>query len=182
MKRIKYIAAALLIPMLGLVGCTCTVGVKQKTGAYGECTGKFVIDPPATELASLDTSQALAVLTTQNLQVTNTTGSFIISVSDTTTGQMLGQTTFPYKIVGMGIYATDPQAVHNWLSTFSVYGSEDVTTTLTASDIAIKPTIVSGTAVLGLAAVYSGVTYGSGTYVTSVTSGGFRSPYLHAPN
>ncbi len=63
--------ALLLLPVFILSACTVSLTVKKTAGQpiTGTITIKTVIDPPAYELASLDTSKALEVLTTQNLRV-----------------------------------------------------------------------------------------------------------------
>lgn len=153
---------------MALVGCTCSVGVSKKLGPYAECTVRF--DPPANELASLNVNQALGVLTTDNMQVLNQNGMGTIEVQDTATGQVLGQGQFGYYIVNDAMYAQNPAAVHDWLSTFSQYGYTAVTVTVSEDDIQAQPTITQGTATLGMAAQYQGFTYGSGTLIEKIGS------------
>lgn len=150
-----------IIPLVTLMGCTCGIGISQKQGAYAYC--KTTFDPPANSLASIDTSQAWASITTQNGTVNNTSGTFTIEVTDTASGELLGQQSFAYTISGDSVYAQDPSAVHNWLDGFTQYGSEEVTVAISAADIDFVPTVQSGTATLGVAANYNGVTYASAT-------------------
>ncbi|MGH8426511.1 MAG: hypothetical protein ACRES7_00830 [Gammaproteobacteria bacterium] len=163
-KRIRIRMGVLFLaglPIVALVGCTCGVGVSQKQGLYAGCWTD--VDPPANTLGSLDTTQAIGGLTTQNGTVENTSGTFTVTVSDTTTSEVLGETQFAYYISNNSIYAQDPTLVHTWLEGFSQYGNEDVTVHVEADDIAFQPTIEQGTATLTFAAKYQGLTYGLAT-------------------
>ncbi len=90
---------------------------------------------------------------------------------DTATQQVLGQSQFGYNVVNGVLYAANPTVVHNWLSTFAQYGSEDVETTITIADIATKPTITQGTATLAASAQYEGHTYASGSMTEQIGNG-----------
>jgi len=149
------------LPLTALVGCSCSVGISQKQGAYAECHTSF--DPPANSLTNIDTTQAFAALTTQNGTVNNSTGTFTIKVTDTASGTLLGQHSFSYVMSGNSLYAQNPTSVHSWLDGFTQYGSEEVTVKISASDIDFVPTIQSGTASLGVAAKYQGFTYAAAT-------------------
>jgi hypothetical protein len=99
-------------------------------------------------LGSINTAQAFAQLSTQNGDVTDTSGTFPIQVADSS-GALLGQQSLAYIIEGNGAYAQNPVAVHDWLAGFTQYGAGNVTVTISASDIKFVPTIQSGTAIDG---------------------------------
>ena len=156
----------ILIPLIALVGCTCSAGVSQKQGAYAKCTVHF--DPPANQLGSIDVSQGLAAFTLTNMTINNTSGTFTITVTDTATGNQLGQNSFSYYFSSNQLYAQNPTAVENWLATFQQYGTEEVTVKIQAVDVDAQPTIQQGTATISMAANYEGTTYGSASLVETI--------------
>lgn len=111
------------------------------------------------DLASLDPSQAIFNYTLSNAQIVSTNGTVTISVTDATTGVIVGQQDFGYVVNGNGLFAQDPNAVSNWLQQFTAYSSLDVTVAATT----YMEAIITGPSSATINAVYQGVTYASAT-------------------
>jgi hypothetical protein len=174
------VLAVMAFGNLLLVGCTpeasvgVSVGVNTQTGATtvtGTVTVTFKHQPlqqlamwqsstlTGTELASLDPSQAILNLSLSNAAISSSSGQVTVTVTDDTTGAVVGTQTFQYVVNGNGLFAQDPSAVSSWLSGFTSYSSLDVTV---AANTSLQATS-SGTASVTANAVYQGTTYASGT-------------------
>ncbi len=180
-QRLRVIAGAVLACglMVLLVGCTPpdtsvsgSTSINTQTGAT-TVTGtvtftwkhqplqKFAIlmPPPlsGTDLAGLDVTQALVNYSLSNATIASTTGTVTITVTDATTGAIVGQQAFAYDVRGNGLFAHDPNAVSSWLQQFASYSSLDVSVNA-ATDLNATNT---GTATVTTNAVYQGITYAS---------------------
>jgi hypothetical protein len=98
-------------------------------------------------------------ISTSNVAITSTSGSVALTVSDASTGQVLGQETFGYVVQGSSLYAQDPNALHNWLSQFGSYS--DVYVDEQETGLAGQGAPTSGTASATASAEYEGTTYAS---------------------
>jgi hypothetical protein len=98
-------------------------------------------------------------LSLSNATISSTSGNATLTVTDASTGTMLGQQTFGWTVVGNSIYAQNPAAVHDWLQQFTGYSNVDVgvqvVPTLQAADV--------GSASATANAEYTGTTYASTT-------------------
>ncbi len=128
-------------------GTTVTVGVQ------------VVIDPPGSDLASIDTTQALLGMSLSNATISSTTGAFQLSIKDLTTGTIVGEQSFSYLVRGNSFYAQDPTAVYNWLQQFTSYADVDILINLAPT----LDTTTEGSASATSNALYEGTTYASTT-------------------
>jgi hypothetical protein len=146
-----------------LTGCEpVQIKIEINIGGTGKSTPaptKALMDPPGTDLANFDTTQGLLTMTLTNGAISSSSGPFTLTVIDHGTGQAVGQQSFNYVTVGNSLYAQDPTAVHNWLSTFSGYADVDVQMDVTPVIDALTVGTVSTTASL----VYHGTPYASAT-------------------
>jgi hypothetical protein len=110
-----------------------------------------------TQLASMDPNQAIMSYSLSNAVITSTNGSFIIALTDDTTGITVGQQTFAYVVSGNGLLVQDPAAVSSWLNQFASYSNLDVTVTANTNVQAVA----SGNVTVTNNGVYQGLTYTS---------------------
>lgn len=157
-----------------LAGCIGSVGgktgVSQKQGVYVEVYAKWTWDPPGSELADFNASEALLNVSMSNAEVTSTSGTATVTVTNASNGTTLGQQSFGYVVKGSSLYAADPTAVQNWLGQFTGYS--DVAVSVSASDLSGQDTATSGTASATTSAEYNGTTYASSTATWPIGSSG----------
>lgn len=82
---------------------------------------KTLLDPPAADLAYFNASQASAAINISNLSLTSIGGTATISITDDSTGTVLGSQGFPFTISGDVARFSDPSAVDQWVHAFSSY-------------------------------------------------------------
>jgi hypothetical protein len=157
----------MLLAVVTLPACTATVTTsvtvtQSSTGQRTVTVGVAVtISKLHSNLAGFDPTQALVNMSTSNATITSSSGTFTVTVSDASSGQVYGQQAFGYVVSGNSLYAQDPTALYNWLTQFSGYSCLDVTENL--NDLQGRDTVSSGTASATASAVYQGTTYGSST-------------------
>ena len=174
-KNLRYVAVAILACSLAvLTGCdsgggggstsqNCTTTDDGNTHTT-ECHSN--VDPPGSVVAAMDTSQALLNFGLTNATISSTSGTVIVTITDETTNQVVGQQSFGYVVQGTSLYAQNPAAVSSWLQQFAGYSAinvgVNVTTTLQSAG--------AGGATVN--SVYQGTTYASSTVAWSAPTGG----------
>lgn len=166
------ILAAVVLPLTLLSGCSllptvsgsCQLnaqwGNKQTGPKPTSATAKGSIDPPADELSQFNASDALGTISTQNLNVTASSGTLQLTVTNTATGQLLGSDSIAYAVNNGNVYATDPSALQTFLDSFSSYGSTDVTLTFD-TEVPVSSAINTGTVSFAYTMQYAGATLAS---------------------
>ena len=164
--------ATMMLPLALLTGCSTLPTVNgscQLNVAWGNkqtgpkptgATAKGSIDPPADELAQFNASDALGAISTQNMNVTASSGTLQLTVTNTTTGQVLGSDSVAYAVNDGNVYATNPSALQTFLDSFSSYGSTEVTLTY-ETELPVTSAINTGTVSFAYTAKYAGVTLAS---------------------
>jgi hypothetical protein len=103
----------------------CTAAAGDMIAAAGGWKGLFggIVhqDPPAADLQYFDASQASALLSPQNLTLQTTGGTATVSITDDSTGTVLGTQGFPFVINNDVATFSDPSAVTQWVRSFSGY-------------------------------------------------------------
>jgi len=79
------------------------------------------LDPPASDLAYFDASQASAVLQPDNVTITNTGGTATLTLTDEATSAELGSQTFPFVITNGVAHFSQPSEVNDWMHAYSTY-------------------------------------------------------------
>lgn len=117
--------------VVGNNSSACSVALSDLALEVGGATGKIYpivaplikafLDPPAADLAYFDASQASAAINISNLSLTSIGGTATISITDDSTGTVLGSQGFPFTISGDVAKFSDPSAVNQWVHSFSSY-------------------------------------------------------------
>lgn len=157
----------MVLPLALLTGCVLlptASGSCQFKVAFGPtgakpagATAKGSIDPPADELSQFNASDALGTFSTQNLNVAANSGTLLLTVTDTATGQALGSDSVAYTVNDGNVYASNPSALQTFLDSFTSYGSMDVTLAY-QTELPVTATINTGTVSFAYAVKYAGVT------------------------
>ncbi len=154
-----------------LAGCTGSAGIRtgvsQKQGAYAEVYVGIKWDPPGQELANFNAAQAWARFSLINQAITNATGMFTVTVTDTN-GNTLGAKSFSYYISNNKAYASDPSVVHQWLQQFRTQTAVDADVSI--RDIKVSPTTSANT----IARITTEALYQSVNHVSASTSMAIR--------
>lgn len=129
-----------------------------------------VFDPSGSDVANFDASSALLNLAMTNAVITTTSGTLTVTVTNPSTGAVLGQGSFGYVVKGSALYAQDPTAVHNWLQQFA--NDPSVTVSVATDNVAEQDTGASGTASVTSSAEYEGTTYATAYKAWPVGSSG----------
>jgi len=147
-------ASASCTPIPGPITCTVTVTIK--------------VDPSGADVAAFDATQALVQLSSSNTTLSSTSGTVNLSVTDHSTGQLLGSSSFAYVVQSSSVYAQDPATVHAWLQQFANYADVDVNTSFNTTYT--NPS--SGTATVNANGLYFGTIYTSSSGSWTGYSGG----------
>jgi hypothetical protein len=125
-------AITILSSIVLLVGCelkSAQISAEETQTPQGRTRKISItinIDPPGSDVAAIDTTQALLTLSASNATLESTTGTATLSIKDLTNGQIVGQNSFAYIVRNESLFAQDPTAVHIWLQQFAGYADIDV--------------------------------------------------------
>jgi hypothetical protein len=165
-----------------VAACTQSTGVtggwNQKQGWNVEGNYTITWDPPGSELADLNASQLSLPISMTNAELTSTSGTGTVTVTDLSTGNVVGQQSFGYTVSGSTLYVQDPTAVQNWLDQFTSYTEVEVGVAI--NSLAGQDTATSGTGTATGTAVYQGTTYAS-QYSSWNIGGGSGKPCNPSP-
>jgi hypothetical protein len=158
---------------------TVTINIKRGHPPLQQFTAAMA-SMSGTDLFSLDPSQAILSYSLSNATIASTNGLVTVTLTDDTTGVVVGQQTFQYIVNGNSLFVQDPSAVSSWLNQFSSNSNLDVGLNLDTDVQAIT----SGTATVTSNAVYQGVNYASGSasWAASFPSGGGGCHTRFCPN
>ncbi len=179
----KYCSVAISLLTTGGGGVPGALSTLGKPGVVWSATQETIKqDPPAADLYYFDASQASASVNLANLTLLSDGGTATITITDESTGSVLGSETFPFTINGSSAAFTDPSAVNQWVRSFSSYpGNVSVNTQFYVA------TTTPGTGQSGtvqITAEYSGSPYLSGSaaiFGPPNLCNGKPSPYKCAP-
>ncbi len=79
------------------------------------------LDPPASDLANFDASQASAAIQTSNLSLISDGGTSTVTLADESSGAVLGTANFPFVINNGVATFSQPSTVNNWIHSFDTY-------------------------------------------------------------
>lgn len=127
-------------------------------GGYGDIFGTTTeADPPASDLANFDATQADALLTANNLTIASTGGTATLTISDESNGTVLGSAQFSFVINDGVATFSQPVAVTNWVRSYSTYPGNVSISFNFYTAVNDPPAGQSGT--LTITAQYSGAPY-----------------------
>jgi hypothetical protein len=121
----KWLSIPLLLsPLVLLVACAQGFSMEAIYNSNGTWSihAVYHVSPPASELANFDASQAVADYTFNNTAVYSRAGNLSVTVSDQTTGAVLGTASFGYTMNSANqLVLNDPAGATQWVRSFSTY-------------------------------------------------------------
>jgi hypothetical protein len=160
----KWLAIPLLLaPLFLLAGCpeaTYSMGTQYNNNGTWNVHGGVSVTVKASDLSSFSAADAVANYAIQNTSFYSRTGDMTITVSDATTGGVLGTNNFGYTInSGNQLVLSDPTGATQWVQSFEGYSGNVVVAANLPVEVTNPPSGSSGS--VGATAVYAGQTEGS---------------------
>ncbi len=161
-QRTKFIImCTTAIIALGALAA-CSIGFGGGWGAKinplcvigaGRCaiTITYKWDPPASVLADANVAGLSETINTTNMPLVSTGGSVQLTISNTSTGQVVASSEYPYTISdGVATFA-DPAEVNAWLQSYSSYPGDVSISAQFSPETQAPPPNVTGTVTATLA-------------------------------